>query len=166
MNVSFLNDTDKYILKKDSEIIITNIIRSFDINPINDINNLQIFIKLRDLHKMIKNNDKIIINDNKGSLTVHNIIEIIRGIKKSNTYSDIRLKDDLINPILRKVSSNVNTLLVDDNFDTYLDHPYDPNLDLEDHYCIYKEPDINISKIILDEFDLQRKKHKLFKSSF
>jgi pyruvate kinase len=144
-------------------------------NSYND--KLKIILKVRDLYKMVRVDDKILINDNKGTLTVTEIKEIHRKdsgqneaeklmtmMRKSKTLENLENIDP--NKIFHAPRQNSLTLIYNepDNDDIV---EYFHDIDINDERMQYLDthediPDITQHDVEL--FHLKRKRSSLLKS--
>jgi hypothetical protein len=120
---------------------------------------------------MISIHDKIIINDNKGCLIVEEIQEsnLLSNLnwKKSRTLTDLTTEENKKDQHLKKVSSQMNTILIDNEGDyTYQDDIEDNSIefDLENKPFNTNLQTINVSRYAIDQFEIQNKKTKLFRA--
>jgi hypothetical protein len=166
-----------YVLKKGTKISLTNVPNKINnIKKTHKIEKYEIILKLKDLHRLIKIGDKIIINDNKGSMTVKEI-KIIHKESSSNletSYNLVKKSKTLgclpiYNPeeFMRASRKGSMTLIYNepdtDDFrgiDNYIDFKID------DPYSINQQTEIypNISRSELEEFELMRKRSNLIKA--
>ncbi len=164
----FLNDemNNNYVLKKNTRVVISNKETKHALFP--DRN--EIVIKIRNLHKMISINDKIIINDNKGCLVVEEIHDtslLSTKWKKSRTLTDLAGEEDKQSHPIKKVLSQANTILVDNEGELNYQSDIEDNsieFDLECKPFSSNLQAINISRYTIDQFEIQKKKAKLYRN--
>jgi pyruvate kinase len=168
IDILFPNEENtNFVLKKNTKVIITNNTKR---NNLASERN-ELVVKVRNLHKMIAIDDKIIINDNKGCLIVEEIKEsnMLTNLNwnKSRTLNDLTAEENKKENQIKKVASQVNTVLIENDGDfTYQD-------DIEDNYIEFDFENkafqsniqtINVSRYVIDQFEIQKKKTKLLRS--
>jgi hypothetical protein len=164
--IYFTNDmNNNFVLKKNTKVVITNKVKKH----LFSIDRNEIVVQIRNLHKMIAINDKIIINDNKGCLIVQEIQEtnLLSTCRKSKTFTNLAGEEDKQEHRIKKVSSQINSVFIDNegdfNYENELEN-YDIGFEIDNKLSPTNRQSINVSRYAIDDFEIQRKKTRLLRS--